>query len=67
MLTREKFEGMWNGAVLAARNQIELARSNFNDDDDWRSWPGSPLADAVDRSSLGSFTLTLPSSNESGR
>jgi len=67
VVSREKFESMWNGAVLAARNEIELARANFNDDDDWRSWPGSPLADAVNRSSLGSFTLSLPGRNESGR
>lgn len=67
VVTREKFESIWNGAILAARNQVDLARSNFNDDEDWRSWPGSPLADAVDRSSLGSFTINLPGQNESGR
>jgi predicted double-glycine peptidase len=67
VVSREVFEGMWNGAILAAKNNIEVARANFNAIEDWRSWPDSPLAEGVDRSSISSFTLSLPGRNEQGR
>ena len=67
VVSREVFEGLWNGAILAARNHIEVARSNFNASEDWRSWPDSPVSEGVDRSSIGSFTLSLPGRNEQGR
>lgn len=67
VVTREVFEGLWNGAILAARNHIEVARSNFNTSEDWRSWPDSPVAEGISRTGIGSFTLSLPGRNEQGR
>lgn len=66
--SRENFEQVWGGGiVLAARNEIETARQNFNDPDDWRVRPKSPISEGVDRAGISSFTLHLPGRNEFGR
>ena len=66
--SRENFESVWGGGiVLAARNEIETARLNFNDAEDWRVRPKSPISEGVDRAGISSFTLHLPGRNEFGR
>ncbi len=66
--SRENFEQVWGGGiVLAARNEIETARQNFNDPQDWRVRPKSPISEGVDRAGISSFTLHLPGRNEFGR
>ena len=66
--SRENFESVWGGGiVLAARNEIETARQNFNDAEDWRVRPKSPISEGVDRAGISSFTLHLPGRNEFGR
>lgn len=66
--SRKNFEQVWGGGiVLAARNEIETARQNFNDPQDWRVRPKSPISEGVDRAGISSFTLHLPGRNEFGR
>lgn len=66
--SRENFQSVWGGGiVLAARNEIETARQNFNDEEDWRVRPKSPIGEGVDRAGISSFTLHLPGRNEFGR
>ncbi|MEQ6888800.1 C39 family peptidase [Halomonas sp. CS7] len=67
VVPREHFENLWNGTVLGARAEIELARQHFNNDQDWAVRPDSPLARGVNRSSVGASLLTLPAYNELGR
>ncbi|MCA1772127.1 MAG: peptidase C39, partial [Halomonas sp.] len=61
------FESLWDGTVLGVREEIELARKNFNNEQDWAVRPDSPLSVGVNRSSLGANLLTLPARNEMGR
>lgn len=67
VVPRKLFEQIWNGEVLAARAQIATAREHFNTIKDWSVRPQAPLAQGVDRTGLGLFTLTLPGRNEFGR
>ncbi len=59
VVSRETFKGLWNGAVLAARNHIKVARSHFNDKNDWHAWPGSPVSNGVTPASTDSIALPL--------
>lgn len=67
VVPREHFETLWNGTVLGAREEIEIARNHFNHEQDWAVRPDSPLARGVNRSSIGASLLTLPARNEMGR
>jgi uncharacterized protein len=65
---RDRFEAAWgNGIILAAREGIEVAQVHFGDIPDWQLRPKAPIGQAIDRSGLGSFTLTLPGRHELGR
>jgi predicted double-glycine peptidase len=58
-LTRAHFESVWQGGLLfVIRSHLDVAR--FNRQEDWGSRLIAPLAQAVDRNSLGALTLTLP-------
>lgn len=67
VVSRERFEKLWNGAVLAARADVETARKYFNAQRDWAVRPKSPVGHGVDRSGVGMSTLSLPGRNEIGR
>lgn len=67
VVSRERFEKLWNGAVLAARADVATARKHFNESRDWEIQPKSPIGQGVDRSGLGMSTLSLPGRNEIGR
>ena len=60
VIPREDFEQQWNGAILAARESIQIARQHFNETRDWQIHAKSPLGAGVDRSGLGSYSLSLP-------
>lgn len=59
VVSRKTFESLWNGAVLAAKNQIKLARSNFNSSEEWNAWPDSPLAAKVYSPATNSIALPM--------
>ncbi len=67
VVPRAKFETIWNGVVLAAREDVQTARQHFNQNRDWRVRPKAPVGKGVSRTGLGTFTLTLPGRNEFGR
>nr|WP_298411530.1 C39 family peptidase [uncultured Halomonas sp.] len=64
VVTKSNFESMWSGVVLGARQDVELARQNFNSERDWRVRPDSPLKQGISRAGMGSMLLTLPGANE---
>lgn len=66
-IPRAHFERIWNGVLLAARSDADIARRHFNDSRDWDLWPQAPVAQGVDRTGLGLFTLNLPGRAELGR
>lgn len=67
VVPREMFDTLWSNKVLGVRNHVEVARANFNSERDWRVRPPSPIESGVKRTSLGSYLLTLPGTNELGR
>ena len=67
VIPRARFESIWTGAVLAARQDIQIARAHFNSDQEWRIRPRSPISQGVDRAGIGTFLLTLPGRNEMGK
>lgn len=67
VVPREIFQTMWSNKVLGVRNDVEVARANFNSERDWRVRPPSPIESGVQRTSVGSYLLTLPGTNELGR
>jgi predicted double-glycine peptidase len=67
VVPRDIFEDLWSGKVLGVRNDVEVARANFNSERDWRVRPASPIESGVRRGSVGSYLLTLPGANELGR
>ncbi len=64
VIPRQEFEQMWNGAVLAGRERTQIARSHFNEEQDWRVRPRAPVGQGMDRQGVGAFTLNLPNLNE---
>jgi uncharacterized protein len=64
---RAHFEQIWDGTVLAARGNIQVARENFNSIQDWEPWPTAPITRGMNRTGLGMFVLSLPGRNEFGR
>lgn len=67
VVPRTLFEQIWNGEVLAARGNIVTAREHFNTIEDWSVRPQAPLAQGINRTGLGVFSLSLPGRNEFGR
>jgi predicted double-glycine peptidase len=65
-MKEEKFMEVWkNGLVFAVHNADEIGRQHFDSDREWALMPSFDVANAVSRQSLQSFTVTLPSFNES--
>jgi predicted double-glycine peptidase len=59
--TREEFEAMWNGVVLAIRRAPEGAATPvFNQDDEWRPWAVAPLGDVPGPQSPSQLTRDFP-------
>lgn len=67
VIPRVAFQQQWNGAVLAAREAMHIARQNFNQAKDWRVQTRAPLNQGISRNGLGAFTLSLPGFQEFGR
>ncbi|MDA8165697.1 MAG: C39 family peptidase [Desulfobacteraceae bacterium] len=59
-LPRAAFEQMHNGIFFLIRNRADIALRSFNEEKRWRSITRSPNSEAVSRSSLAAFTLSLP-------
>ncbi|RRQ20532.1 C39 family peptidase [Thiohalobacter thiocyanaticus] len=66
-ILRTEFEAIWNGVVLAARGRLETARSHFNLDRDWHSWPRAPIQAPARQAGMSPLLLNLPGRLELGR
>lgn len=64
VVDRPIFESIWNGIVLAAREDVETGRDYFGQARDWRVRARAPLGEPVDRGGLGVFLFGLPGPNE---
>ncbi|MFO7648845.1 C39 family peptidase [Halomonas campaniensis] len=67
VVPRDHFETLWNGSVLGARADLEVAQRHFNHERDWAVRPSSPVDQGVSRTGIGASLLTLPAVNELGR
>lgn len=61
VMTREYFESIWSGTVLAIRDKPYDARKQFNQEVDWKVRPRAPIGDGVARDGISAFTRYLPS------
>jgi uncharacterized protein len=64
ILRRRDFEAMWNGIAFVIRQDIEVARRNFNAERDWAVRAQAPFGTALRRDGLASFAMGLPGLNE---
>lgn len=64
VVDRPLFESIWNGIVLAAREDIETGKDYFNQARDWRLRTRAPINDKIDRGGLGVFLFGLPGPQE---
>ncbi|MGE4086399.1 MAG: C39 family peptidase [Vicinamibacterales bacterium] len=51
------FQAIWSGVVFLIRNDAKLARTNFNNQRDWRVRQKAPFGTALTQNSLANFTL----------
>lgn len=63
-LSHERFKRIWNGVTFLVRNNVELARENFNRVTEWRLRPKTPYQSTIDRYGLSTFSLLHPGRNE---
>ncbi|GGX83636.1 hypothetical protein GCM10007160_08590 [Litchfieldella qijiaojingensis] len=67
VVPRKHFETLWQGTVLGARAEMQVAQHYFNHERDWKILPPSPLSQGMRRAGLGTSLLLLPGPNELGR
>jgi predicted double-glycine peptidase len=67
VITRDQLIAIWDGIVLAARAELELAREHFNHPGDWGVRPAAPLAQGRYQTPLTGASLSLPGHLEFGR
>lgn len=59
IVQREEFADMWNGIFLVIHSHTDVAKPNFNTAEAWKYLPDAPLGDAISRSTLAQFTMSL--------
>lgn len=64
ILRRRDFDAMWNGIAFVIRQDIDVARRNFNAERDWDVRAKAPFGTALRRDGLASFAMGLPGINE---
>jgi predicted double-glycine peptidase len=64
VMPRRDFQAMWNGIAFMVRQDVEVARSHFNDEHEWEVRTKAPFGTALSRHGLASFTMGLPGVNE---
>ena len=60
----QQFESVWSGIAFLIRDQVEIARANFNREAEWSLRPATPYANAANRRSLSTFSLLFKGRNE---
>ena len=62
---KAKFDGLRVGNIaLLIRNQTKIARSHFNQQEDWSIRADAPVESAINRYGLSNFNTSLPGHNE---
>lgn len=64
VMSRDRFESVWSGAVLVVRDEVAEAREQFNLAADWRVRPRAPVHEGVGRDGLSSLSLHRPARGE---
>lgn len=64
VVDRPLFESIWNGIVLASRDDMDTGKDYFNQARDWRLRTRAPINDRLDRGGLGVFLFGLPGRQE---
>lgn len=63
-IPRTQFESMWNGLLFLIRNNDEVAKHYFNQENEWKINPRSPLDLALARQEFSNITWMLPGKND---
>ncbi len=58
--SREAFKAMWQGIAFIIRDEPQIARKHFNSAEDWGVRIKAPFGTALNRQSLASFNVNLP-------
>lgn len=61
---RQDFENIWQGISFMIRDKTDVARANFNKDEDWAVRAKAPFGTALSRQGLSTLSLHLPVLNE---
>jgi len=64
VVPRSRFEAMWNGILFIIRDDVRIAQSTFNRDEEWTVRGKAPFGTALARDGLATFTMMLPGRNE---
>lgn len=65
VVPRDEFMEQWtDGIVFAIHNADFIAKEHFNDEAEWKGRPQAPVASAINRSGLGTFSVLLPGAAE---
>lgn len=59
VVSRKEFKKMWEGVIFMIRDEIKVAQSNFNKEEDWAVRPSAPFGTALNRQSITGFSLML--------
>jgi len=66
IMPRDDFEKAWNGLAFIIRNNVALAKNNFNRLDEWRVKGQAPMGLALRANDLASVTYLLPGPEGAG-
>ncbi len=61
---RAEFEAMWNGILFVVTQNIPLAKTHFNQKEDWLVRQKAPFGSALSRQGLATFTMLLPGTGD---
>lgn len=55
-LSRDEFVRIWNGIAFVIRDDLDLGRAGFNDEDTWDALVEAPLGSALSRTALATLS-----------
>ncbi len=60
VMSRGEFEAVWQGVMFSIRDDIPLAQSRFNQEQDWPLERRAPFSTVLSRQGLASYSVVLP-------
>lgn len=64
LMTVSQFEQIWEGIAFLVRDEVQIARANFNTVEEWNLQPDTPYGSALSRHGLATFSLLFRGQNE---